>query len=127
MIGLWGIDMQASEEYRAQRPGFQHFITEAIRLKIPIGVPPQSDILQPPPVYGFEMFDPFWIKLNAVMSLTQEDIQKQQATIQAAQQRLAALLGARERIDYDMTTWAGRMHGSLGSGGEDQERSGVPD
>lgn len=54
-IGLWGVDMSAQEEYAHQRPACHHFITEARRLGIKITVPPQSDLLQPPPLYGYSM------------------------------------------------------------------------
>jgi len=60
-IGLWGIDMAAGDEYGQQRPGCHFFFIEAERWGIEILAPPQSDILEPLPPYGFKEFSPqYW-------------------------------------------------------------------
>ncbi len=53
-IGLFGIDMSTDDEYAKQRQGFQHFLGEAQREGIKILAPDDSDILQPPPLYGYD-------------------------------------------------------------------------
>lgn len=52
-IGIWGVDMSAATEYASQRPAMHRFIHIARERGIKITVPPQSDLLQPPPLYGF--------------------------------------------------------------------------
>lgn len=54
-IGLWGIDMNANEEYQLQRPACHFFIREALKLGIKVFVPSQSDLAHPPAPYGFIM------------------------------------------------------------------------
>lgn len=50
-IGLWGIDMAANSEYFTQKPACHYFIGLAEQAGIKITVPPQSDLLQPLPLY----------------------------------------------------------------------------
>jgi len=50
VIGLWGVDMAAMEEYGYQRPGCQFFVLEALRRGIGVYVPPESDLMRPQPV-----------------------------------------------------------------------------
>jgi hypothetical protein len=61
-IGLWGIDLAAGCEYEYQRPGAHHFISVARHRGIKVTVPPQADILKPPPMYGFMPVDPMTAK-----------------------------------------------------------------
>ncbi len=60
-IGLYGVDMSASEEYRQQRPGVHHFLEIAEASGVSITVPYESDILQPPPLYGYDR-NSAWIR-----------------------------------------------------------------
>jgi hypothetical protein len=53
-IGLWGVDMAASEEYAHQKPGCHFFMLEAERRGIKLTVPPESDLLRPVAMYGFD-------------------------------------------------------------------------
>jgi hypothetical protein len=51
-IGLWGVDMSATEEYGYQRAGCHYFITLALQRGIRVTIPPESDLLMPKPLYG---------------------------------------------------------------------------
>jgi hypothetical protein len=64
-IGLWGIDMAAGEEYATQRPGCHYFFTEAQKRDIEIVAPPQSDILEALPPYGYKEFNPMYWRSKA--------------------------------------------------------------
>lgn len=104
-IGLWGVDMSAHEEYSLQRPGCQHFITEATQRGIKVTIPPESDILQPPLFYGVTESSPMMIKLTARMQeLQQRHAQCIQQEAAAAQQK-HFLAGAIDDIDYTIKTW----------------------
>lgn len=64
VIGLWGVDMSAHDEWAHQRPGCHYFIQEAQRAGIKVYVPPESDILFPPTPYGYRESSPMWWKMN---------------------------------------------------------------
>lgn len=64
IIGLWGVDMSAHDEYGHQRPGCHYFIQEARRAGIEVYAPPESDILEPPPPYGYREASRMWWKMN---------------------------------------------------------------
>jgi hypothetical protein len=63
-IGLFGVDMSASDEYGYQRAGCHYFIQEARKAGIEMIVPPESDILEPPPPYGYRETSRMWWKMN---------------------------------------------------------------
>jgi hypothetical protein len=65
VIGLWGVDMAAAEEYAYQRPGCQFFVLEAMRRGIGVYLPPESDLMRPMPVYGISEWDHNYIKLTS--------------------------------------------------------------
>lgn len=104
-IGMWGVDMAASEEYGYQRAGCQYFILEALRRGIEVYVPPESDLLRPMPVYGMCEWDHNWIKGTARLQELQAQEQNHIAQMQAAQRSLAFFQGARENQKYNMDTW----------------------
>ena len=57
-IGVWGIDMASDTEYGQQRPAFQHLLCLAQIRGIRVMVPQESDILCPPPLYGYSESTP---------------------------------------------------------------------
>lgn len=104
-IGMWGVDMAASEEYGYQRAGCQYFITLAMQKGIKITIPPESDILQPSYFYGITETSPMMIKMTARRN-------ELMGRISAADQRAAQardesffLKGAVDNIDYMIKTW----------------------
>src|SRR3989304_7302359 len=105
VIGLWGVDMSATEEHGYQRAGCQHLILEALRRGISVYVPPESDLLRPMPVYGISEWDHNFIKSTARM---RELIgRKQQADQQVASANANAtfLTGAIDDLNYHINTW----------------------
>lgn len=114
VIGLWGVDMAAGEEWASQRPGCQFFILEAMRRGIGIYLPPESDLMRPMPVYGISEWDHNYIKLTTrareINSMTQEA----QRIVQENTQRLATLAGESHMLDFFVKTWTspyGMQHG----------------
>ncbi len=65
-IGLWGVDMSAHEEYNFQRPGCHFFIWEAKKRGIEVYAPPQSDILEHHPFYGYKEQTRMWDELKGL-------------------------------------------------------------
>ena len=104
-IGMWGVDMAATEEWNEQRPGCQHFILEALRRGIRIFIPEESDLLRPMPVYGISEWDQRYIKSTARM----RELNGRKQACEAEYQRLALelhfLRGATEDMVYNVKTW----------------------
>jgi len=61
-IAFYGVDMAATSEYHDQRMGCQYFAMLAASMGIEVGVPPESDLLRPAPLYGACENSHFWIK-----------------------------------------------------------------
>lgn len=112
VIGLYGIDMAANEEYGYQRAGCQHFIELAATLGIQIYVPPESDLLRPMPLYGIDESSWWMIKLTARQrELTTRLTMAQNAQAQAARD-VDFLMGALDDMDYHIKTWGGDRDGT---------------
>jgi len=106
VIGLWGVDMAATEEYGYQRAGCQHFLEIAYDRGIGIYVPPESDLLRPMPVYGICEWDHNYIKSTSRMAELNNRINQAQQTAQAAEQQLMFLRGAVDDMNYQINTWS---------------------
>lgn len=105
VIGLWGVDMAAAEEYGYQRAGCQHFILEALRRGIGVYVPPESDLLRPMPVYGVCEWDHTYIKLTArARELNGRRAQHEQE-LQQATANLRFVQGGLDDLNYMVNTW----------------------
>lgn len=105
IIGFWGVDMTAAEEYARQRLGVQFFIYEALRRGIGVYVPPESDLLRPTPVYGLSEWGHAYIKLTQKAreyNARRDEIQKR---LQEDQVQLASLAGAMEDLNYMVNIW----------------------
>lgn len=114
MIGMWGVDMAATEEYGYQRPGCQFFILEAMRRGIKVYLPPESDLMRPMPVYGISEWDHNYIKLTArARELSQKrGIAQQQ--IEEAKVSLMHAEGGMGELNAFVQTWTspyGMQHG----------------
>jgi len=64
-IGLWGVDMAATEEYSLQLPGAHHWIMECDKRGIKVTTPMESDLLNPLPEYGFQEVSHKYAKFQA--------------------------------------------------------------
>ena len=104
-IGLWGVDMAANEEYGCQKDGCLALIHIAKSLGIKVTVPPESDLLRPAPLYGYQEHDHLYIKLDARMRELDQRIQEVSQREAHAHEERMFLLGARDDIVYMMRTW----------------------
>lgn len=120
-IGLWGVDMSATSEYAYQRPGCQHFVGMAAAMGIKIALPPESDLMRHPVVYGLTELNPRHIKWNARLEMftgKRAQLLQQQQVIAM---QLAECNGIIGDIEYNMSSWSDdidpdpRMAFSLGS------------
>ena len=105
VIGLWGVDMAAADEYAYQRPGCQFFVLEATRRGIGVYLPPESDLMRPMPVYGISEWDHNYIKLTSrakELNARAAELQKQAAE---ANQNATGIQGEMHALNYFVSTW----------------------
>lgn len=105
VIGYWGVDMAANDEYGDQRSGCHFFILEAMRRGIGVYVPPESCILRPKPIYGISEWDHSYIK--ATQRARELNAKKGQAE-QALQENMKTanfMAGAVDNHNYWINTW----------------------
>ena len=107
-IGLWGVDMSATEEYSQQRPGCHYFITLAKHLGIKVTIPPESDLLMPPMLYGVGEWDPMMVKLTARRKELETRLAGAQNAVNMGTQEMMFLKGALDDLIYMQNTWLQR-------------------
>lgn len=105
-IGLWGIDMAASEEWSYQRPGCQHFVGMAQSLGINIVLPLESDLMRPPTMYGIGELNPRHIRLSARRAEVLANINQLQQQHDEIIKRSMTLKGSLAELDYVLGAWS---------------------
>jgi len=116
IIGMWGVDMAATEEYGYQRPGCQFFILEAMRRGIKVFLPPESDLMRPMPVYGISEWDHNYIKMTSNARMLSGRGQEAQRVIAEAQAQVHRLEGEMSALNQFVHTWSspyGMKHGMV--------------
>jgi hypothetical protein len=111
-LSLYGIDMASRDEYILQRPGFYFFKHIAESRGIKVSAPHESDIMQPPGLYGYSEVTPFGRKILArekeirdrVAGMEQERANK----VAQLDHSIAYLKGALEDLDYVKSIWLGQ-------------------
>ena len=105
-IGLWGVDMSAAEDlYTHQRPACHFFIREAEKAGIELIASPQSDILNPPPLYGFKEFSRMFWKQKARKDELAQRLNNAIATRKKAEHEELIFKGALDDLDYINNTY----------------------
>lgn len=104
-IGLFGIDMSATEEYAYQRPACQHFVGMAKGLGINVVLPPESDLMRPPFLYGIGELNPRHIKLSERLDGFHKSRGHVRAQLQQLQIQDAQLTGAIDDLTYVLQSW----------------------
>ena len=108
-IALYGVDMGSQEEYKDQRLGCQFFCQIASWCGIEVGVPPESDLLRPAPLYGICEHSHFWIKHTARAREIAAKQREAQEKIDHEMRALAHFNGAMENLDYEVQSWGGNF------------------
>jgi hypothetical protein len=110
-IALYGVDMASRDEYILQRPGGHYFMQLATSRGIKVSTPTESDLAQPPALYGFDDVSPFGRKIQA----REQEIKGRVAGMIAERDKLnhgiTYLQGALEDLDYCKSIW-GAVGGS---------------
>ena len=105
VVGLWGIDMAAADEYGQQRPGCHFFFNEAHKLGVNIVAPPQSDILEPLPLYGYKEQLPMYWRQKARKMELRGRVQECDALINQKMHEKHMLEGSLQDIEYTNNTY----------------------
>lgn len=105
-MALYGVDMSSKGEYITQRPGGHYFIQRAREAGIKVTLPQESDLDQPPPLYGYSDASDYGRKQATRRFEVAERIAQLEAQIQQGSQQLAYLKGAAEDIDYNESVYA---------------------
>ena len=105
VIGLFGVDMSAGDEYGYQRAGCHYFIQEAEKRGIDIAVPFESDILEPPPPYGYREADRMWWKMNTRWKELQRKRIAVENKLAELQYEKSVLTGALDDVQYVCNTF----------------------
>ena len=108
-IGLWGVDMAATEEYGYQRAGCQFFAMLARSKGIEVGVPPESDLLRPAPLYGICETSHIHIKMLARERELKQRLAAVSAEYQQKYHEMTFLQGAIDDLGWNQQTWAGNV------------------
>ena len=99
-IALYGIDMASKDEYILQRPGAYYFFMEGARRGVKMWAPYESDIMQPPGLYGYTDVGQFGRKILARKSEINERLMGMRQQRDKLSHDITYLEGAHEDIDY---------------------------
>ena len=106
-IALYGIDMASRDEYILQRPGAYYFFNEARHRGIKISAPHESDIMQPPALYGYSEMTLMGRKLLARKKEIMDRIVGLRNQRDSAATQVTYLEGALEDNDYTISIFGG--------------------
>ena len=99
-VAMYGIDMASREEYILQRPGGYYFIVEGARRGVKVWAPYESDIMQPPGLYGFSDITQLGRKIHAREQELKQRTAHIDGQLNALQRDSTYLKGALEDVDY---------------------------
>ena len=108
-IALYGVDMAANTEYHDQRLGCQYFALLARARGIEVGVPPESDLFRPGPLYGLNEQSHGWIKQRARNIELARRLNDSKEKYQSLQKEIMFLEGAIDDQDWNLHSWFGAV------------------
>jgi hypothetical protein len=108
--------MASRDEYILQRPGAYYFFVVAKKRGVKMTAPYESDIMQPPGLYGFSEVTQYGRKLLARKAELDQRVRDLRAQRDGASQQVTYLEGALEDLDYFYTIFGGVQDNSLNGG-----------
>lgn len=117
-IGLYGVDMASKDEYILQRQAFYFWLYKAKSLGIKVTIPDESDLMQPPGLYGYSEVTAFGRKMHArksellgrIAALEQQELPKVMQQAQNVKDNITYLKGAVEDLEYTLSIWPRAGH-----------------
>ncbi len=98
-IGIYGVDMAASEEYGSQRPSCEFWIGLATGLGIEVIIPETSDLMKARQLYAFEQPGAFPAKLRVRQAELSQRLSKAKLEAEMHGRACAAATAAAEELD----------------------------
>jgi hypothetical protein len=108
-VALYGVDMAAATEYEMQRAGVQYFAMLGAAMGVEVGVPPESDVLRPAPLYGICESSHVWIKQRARNVELNQRLQHDRAEFERLREQIAFMSGALDDQDWQLHSWFGNI------------------
>lgn len=108
-VALYGVDMAATTEYEMQRAGVQYFAMLGASMGIEVGVPPESDVLRPAPLYGICEGSHVWIKQRARNVELNQRLTHDRAEMERLKEQIAFMAGALDDQDWQLHSWFGSI------------------
>ena len=106
-IGLFGLDMAARSEYAQQKSAISHFCWVASQKKINILAPPESEVLQPPPLYGYSYNSSMGRKLRVRQLEVEAQLRELDQQIEELRMKRQHFRGVLDENDWTQQTWTG--------------------
>lgn len=106
-ISMVGADMATTKEYVEQRPACHHFMWMASKMGIKVSCPPESDIMNPPWLYGYYEASAKGRKLYVREREIQGRIDDARAQMQQHADTIKHLTGCLDAEDYHKRIWHG--------------------
>ncbi len=109
-IGVFGADMTTRNEYLHQRPAMQRWMEFASGRGIKVFVPEESDLMQPPELYGYSCMSPMGRKIAIRKAELKHRITSGEHKLKQLEYDLQHLRGALDNNDYMSTAWIGGLN-----------------
>lgn len=109
-IGLFGLDMAARSEYAGQKPAILHFARVCQERGIKVMAPPESEVLMPPPIYGYCFNSPMGRKLKVRECEVKAQVADMDRQIAALQEKRRHFLGVLDENDWSQQTFTGGLY-----------------
>ena len=104
-LGIWGCDLSLIKEYSYQMPAVHRFMELYTERNIPIYVPPESELLNPPALYAYSETSPMGRKLNIRKVEIENRIMEIDAKIKELANNRLHLVGALDDNEYTRARW----------------------
>lgn len=101
-----GLATHNTDEYGDQRSGLHYFGMLAAAMGVEVGVPPESDLFRPRPLYGVDEIRHSSIKLLSRQRELDARLRDAQQREEMAKQERCFLQGALDDVKYQALTWA---------------------
>ncbi len=96
--------------YGHQKPAILHFAQIAAQHNIKVLVPPESEVLQPPPLYGYNYNSPIGRKLRTRQREVEEQVRELDEQIEMLRMKRQHFRGVLDENDWSQQTWTGGLY-----------------
>jgi hypothetical protein len=99
-LACYGADMATTKEYIEQMPAAHHFMWMASKMGIKVSCPPESDLMNPPPLYGYFEASPKGRKLYVRKQEIEGRVAHARQEMQQHSDTIKHLTGCLDAEDY---------------------------